>query len=201
MSDDIGKVVLLGTAAAALGTLLYNLFGAEAGKATGQEKQKPKSTSKLAVVKASASGKVLITGGYLVLERANTGRCSPSIVRALLYLSKLSDWFDASGLVLSVSANFYTHVAALPDSITSKHLTLPSEAADGTVPIVVYCPQRCAQPSVYQFNPHTFELKTVGCALLCRACSASSRLSVVVCALSFERRRRTNSWKVCCATA
>lgn len=45
----------------------------------------------------SAPGKVLVTGGYLVLDRPNTG------------------------IVLTVNARFYTSIQALPASATEKH--------------------------------------------------------------------------------
>lgn len=69
---------------------------------------------------ASAGAKVLVTGGYLVLERPNTG------------------------IVLSVNAQLHSSVFPLPVS----SLTSNNTDSDGSVtyPIVVFTPQRCHAP-------------------------------------------------------
>eukprot|EP00808_Paulinella_micropora_P026190 g1498.t1 len=83
---------------------------------------------------ASAGGKVLITGGYLILEPAY------------------------SGLVIAVTARFYSGVSLLndklvqqlgmPASLLSKSSTV-SSSGPANFSVVVLAPQRSIQPSVY----------------------------------------------------
>jgi phosphomevalonate kinase len=81
-------------------------------------------------VVASAAGKVLITGGYLILDQAN------------------------SGLVLALNARFHVRVSAIAEQdrlwvreTLSKCGFTPQPRV--RIPIVVQTPQRCTKPSVY----------------------------------------------------
>jgi phosphomevalonate kinase len=84
----------------------------------------------MTAVTASAPGKVLITGGYLVLEPAFTG------------------------LVLTVSARFRTRVFSSPIPQWAESLVSQSNMA-----VYVHTPQVSATPSRYEYLPDTASLQ------------------------------------------
>ena len=93
----------------------------------------------------SCSGKVLIAGGYLVLERPNVG------------------------LVLSVNARFYSSIAALTYNQLQQYVTPNTSAHDDSptnryIPIIVYTPQRHGMtPTVYElyFDGPSYNISTI----------------------------------------
>ena len=69
----------------------------------------------------------------------------------------------SAGLVIAVSASFYSTIAPLPLRFNR---VFTGESAAGVVdaarvPIIVHCPQRHAQPLIYHFNRKTFDLTPV----------------------------------------
>lgn len=83
-------------------------------------------------VVASAPGKVLVTGGYLVLDRA------------------------FSGLVLGVSARFHSLVSSrLPAPLTGSHQVRQgaSPLQKGSLQLVLSAPQRQAEAVLYRLVP------------------------------------------------
>ena len=106
-----------------------NFSSATSSAATSSSSSSSSSTT-LSGTLASASSKVLLTGGYLILER------------------------DYPGLVLALSARFRTEIFSLPDERLFAQLGLQTGAKDDSlcVPVIVYAPQRSTIPLRFRLS-------------------------------------------------